>query len=216
MHHDQSALNVHSTDSRTLDLPPVRWALGQIWDAVRADPHAALDTDRLIIRLLPVHDASALATSGLGDTPMEPESFGLRVKTEPDGSIAVTVAASDARGYSYALTEIAERIKFGGADGLSDQVQYEHAAAPVRGILRSFSSAHEDLQWFHDRSFWTSYLDHLATQRFNRFQLALGMQYNYGAGMESRTATDNYLCFAYPFVLAVPGFDVRAQGVTHA
>ncbi|MFC8521467.1 MULTISPECIES: hypothetical protein [Micrococcaceae] len=136
------------------------------------------------------------------------------MEIEAGASVRVTVAASDGRGYAYALTEVAERIKFGGADALSNQVHYERAAAPVRGIQRSFSSAQEDLPWFHDRSFWSEYLDHLAKQRFNRFQLALGMQYNYGAGMESRTASDNYLCFAYPFLLAVPGFEVRAQGVS--
>ena len=55
------------------------------------------------------------------------------------------------------------------------------------------------------------YLTWLAASRFNRFHLALGMQYNYGA--DRHGATDNYLCFAYPFLFDVDGYDVRAAGV---
>ena len=77
--------------------------------------------------------------------------------------------------------------------------------------MRSFSSVDEDLPWFHDRQFWTDYLDWIARCRFSRFHLALGMQYNYGA--DRHGATDNYLCFAYPFLFDVDGYDVRAEGV---
>lgn len=78
-------------------------------------------------------------------------------------------------------------------------------------MVRSFSSVDEDLSWFHDRQFWTDYLTWLSASRFNRFHLALGMQYNYGA--DRHGATDNYLCLAYPFLFDVDGYDVRAEGV---
>lgn len=217
MPHDHFPLNVDSADSQILDLPPVQWALQQLHEAVREKSGAVMDPLRLTVVLVPAHDTLRLEAEGLRETPNEPESFALRLSAEPGGDVRVVVSATDARGYAYALTEVAERIKFEDASGLStDRVQCERAAVPVRGIQRSFSSADEDTLWLHDRSFWTEYLDHLAMQRFNRFQLALGMQYNYGAGMESRTASDNYLCFAYPFLLDVPGFEVRAQGVTAA
>src|SRR5690606_6637859 len=61
-----------------------------------------------------------------------------------------------------------------------------------------------------DEAFWSEYLTELATHRVNRFQLALGMQYNYGHD----TVSDNYLCFPYPFLFAVDGFDVIADGLS--
>src|SRR5690348_4585787 len=45
----------------------------------------------------------------------------------------------------------------------------------------------------------------LATHRFNRFHLALGIGYDF-----IRQVTDAYFLFAYPFLLDVPGYKVRA------
>jgi len=45
----------------------------------------------------------------------------------------------------------------------------------------------------------------LAAQRFNRFQLSLGIGYDSLQGVR-----DAYLLFAYPFLLAMPGYSVRA------
>jgi hypothetical protein len=44
----------------------------------------------------------------------------------------------------------------------------------------------------------------LATQRFNRFNLAFGIGYDF-----IRQVTDAYFLFAYPFLLSVPGYQVR-------
>ena len=49
----------------------------------------------------------------------------------------------------------------------------------------------------------------LAAQRFNRFHLALGIGYDFARGMR-----DSYFYFPYPFLLHVPGYDVRAGGVS--
>ncbi|HVS75792.1 MAG TPA: hypothetical protein VHE11_02580, partial [Steroidobacteraceae bacterium] len=62
-----------------------------------------------------------------------------------------------------------------------------------------------DKPWFHDREFWPAYLSMLAAQRFNRFQLSLGIGYDSLQGVR-----DAYLLFAYPFLLPVPGYSVRA------
>ena len=45
----------------------------------------------------------------------------------------------------------------------------------------------------------------LAANRFNRFNLTLGLGYDFATGLR-----DTYFYFAYPFLLSVPGYDVRA------
>ena len=177
---------------------PVLWAVDMLRRACKAHD----DIPPLALALL--------APSGTA------ESYVWSVTRSGD-DVLVDVQAADARGAVYGICELAERIRHHGSSALADgSTDSGTPATPVRGVQRVFSSVDEDALWFHDRSFWTDYLDHLATQRFNRFQLGFGMQYNFGTGTESRTATDNYLCFAYPFLLDVPGFAVRAQGVDAA
>jgi len=81
----------------------------------------------------------------------------------------------------------------------------------VRGIMRLFVSDVEDKPWFNDREMWPAYFSMLAEQRFNRFQLAFGIGYDF-----LREVTDCYLVFAYPFLLTVPGYNVRAVGLPDA
>jgi hypothetical protein len=58
---------------------------------------------------------------------------------------------------------------------------------------------------------WPRYLTMLATQRYNRFNLSLGIGYDFLTDVK-----DAYFLFAYPFLLAVPGYDVRAAGLSDA
>src|SRR5208337_4190997 len=81
----------------------------------------------------------------------------------------------------------------------------EQPANAVRSIGRAFVSNVEDLPWFNDKNFWTAYLTMLATQRFNRFNLAFGLGYDFTTDIR-----DGYFHFAYPFLLSVPGYHVRA------
>src|ERR1700689_1547942 len=81
----------------------------------------------------------------------------------------------------------------------------------VRGIVRLFVSDVEDKPWFNDREMWPAYFSMLAAQRFNRFQLAFGIGYDF-----LREVTDCYFVFAYPFLLTVPGYNVRAVGLADA
>ncbi|MEV6282238.1 hypothetical protein [Kribbella sp. NPDC051770] len=123
----------------------------------------------------------------------------------------IVVVSNDEIGFRCALLELADRAAAG--DDLAGTTPFaEQPAVPVRGVVRSFSSVDEDLSWFHDRQFWTEYLTWLAACRFNRFHLALGMQYNYGA--DRHGATDNYLCFVYPFLFDVDGYDVSVGGIS--
>jgi hypothetical protein len=197
-------------------MPAVSWATERLVDAALASAAPPSDDPAAVpfIEIQLVGPLSA-AAHGDGNVPVQAESYSASTTTH-EGRRRITVAATDERGYAYALSEIADRLRADGYAGLEDWQETESPAVPVRAIQRNFSSVHEDSPWFHDRAFWFAYLDHLAAQRFNRFQLAFGMQYNYGTGWESRTATDNYLVFTYPFLLDVPGFQVRAEGVTDA
>jgi hypothetical protein len=202
-----------SAASAILELEAVDWALGRLRAQLGAQGARlrigdAADADLLHIVLdeqTPVPDPS--------DTPeRQAESFSLRAG-DGDSVRSVRIDAGGERGFSYGISEVTDRIVAEGFEFRIDAGESYAPAVPVRGIQRAFSSAAEDIPWFHDRQFWAEYLDHLAAQRFNRFHLPFGMQYNYGTGYESRTATDDYLCFVYPFLLDVPGFSVRAEGV---
>ena len=194
-------------------LDPVAWAIDQLRIAAR--PHG------LHIALGPSPDADLTvelrdATTD-GHVDPSPESYRFTVEGDRASGLRATVAAGGERGFAYALTELAGCIASEGLGGIAAGIDETHApATPVRGVCRSFSAVHHDLPWFRDRAFWAGYLDHLAGQRFNRFHLALGMQYNFGFGANGpQTATDNYLCFAYPFLVEVPGYEgVRVQGLT--
>lgn len=124
------------------------------------------------------------------------------------------ICSGGARGLSYALTEMAAAVDAGEADILAGAGGVHRPAVPLRGIARAFSSIDEDAPWFHDRQFWNNYLDMLACQRFNRFHLALGMQFNYGT--IDRGLIDNYFAFPYPFLLDVPRYTVRVDGLDPA
>jgi len=122
--------------------------------------------------------------------------------------------APAARGLVYALLEIADRVRHSNSPLESLQLReavVEQPANAIRVINRSFESDVEDKPWYNDRDFWPPYLTMLAAQRFNRFNLTFGLGYDF-----ARHITDCYFHFAYPFLLAVPGYDVRAVGLPDA
>ena len=204
--------SLRTTVAPSLSVPTVEWALSRLdqrlagRDLRRSD---AADGDGPLIRVVEAAEvADGAAPHAAGGSA---EAFDY--VTEPDGGI--TIAAGGAPGAAYGLVGLGDRVSLRGSwDAALDGITGAGGspAVPVRGIMRSFSSVDEDLPWFRDRDFWTEYLDWMAESRFNRFHLALGMQYNYGA--DRHGATDNYLCFAYPFLLSVAGWDVTADGVT--
>lgn len=177
-------------DQALLDSPPIAWAI----DSLRRSAAGAGCGDGTRVTLV-ANDEPCLSVG------REDEGVTLR------GSVGALV---------YGLTDAAGTVEMGGdleealrgCDGLSFD-----GAVPIRSMSRAFSSVRTDSAWFHDRTFWTEYLDWLAYSRFNQFHLALGMQYNYGA---DQGASDNYLCFPYPFLLDVEGWDVYAEGVDAA
>jgi hypothetical protein len=87
----------------------------------------------------------------------------------------------------------------------------ETPANAVRSVQRLFTSEVEDKPWFYDREMWPRYLAMLAEHRFNRFNLSFGIGYDF-----LRAVTDAYFLFAYPFLLSVPGYSVRATNLPDA
>src|SRR6185437_1635392 len=117
---------------------------------------------------------------------------------------ATLVSANDARGYVYAVLELAERVQFGGDPLKSLQLTNaveERPANETRSVSRYFCSELEDKPWYYDKEFWSGYLDHLVASRFKRFALAFGLEYDFPRGV-----TDDYFHFVYPYLVDVPGY----------
>ncbi|SDS65033.1 hypothetical protein [Microlunatus soli] len=197
---DDSMLVVGVQVDPELEGPPVDWALDLLRD------RSGGDVQRVAVGESPAGASSVVLRQD--DQGTQGYSY---VRTG-DG---LEIKATDVVGASYALVGLADEVEIAGdlsgalegLDGVASST-----TMPVRGIMRSFSSVDEDLPWFTSKEFWAEYLDWIAQARFSRFHLALGMQYNYGA--DRNGATDNYLCFAYPFLLDVPGWNVAAEGVS--
>src|SRR4051812_30033063 len=134
-----------------------------------------------------------------------PEQFRI-VPGHLSGSPALLVAARDIRGFVYGLLELAERVQFGGVAALHlKDVVDEAPANRVRSVARAFCSEIEDKPWFYSEGFWHGYLDMLVACRFNRFNFSFGIPYDFPRGV-----TDDYFHFPYPYLVTVPGYDVRA------
>ncbi|SFL68152.1 hypothetical protein SAMN03159341_108198 [Paenibacillus sp. 1_12] len=143
------------------------------------------------------------------EVPTVAESYSI-VNIHNSAGIKITVIGADAKGLLYGLLELADRIAFSEDPAATLKATPSFSDMPhnqVRSINRLFVSEVEDKPWFYDLAFWDEYLTELAGQRFNRLHLALGMGYDYG---HNPNVKDNYFCFAYPFLLNVPGYEVRA------
>ena len=153
---------VTDDDSPLVTSAPVQWAIGKLRAAITpqwlAGNNGGADFSILIA---PV--TSTLAKSFPNrPTFTQPESTAL-VPGRNDMTLLAT--GSDVRGITYAILELADRIR------LSDLPMLGlHLPAPliettpnkVRSVARGFCSEIEDKSWFYDRVFWTNYLDTLA------------------------------------------------------
>ncbi len=181
---------------------PVRWASTHLAQTLHAKHlacrivHSASEAASASHLILPTHNPK-LPT---------PESFTL-APTHRNGTPATTASAAGPRGAVYALLELADRVDFSPnplhALTLAAPIE-EHPANEIRSINRAFCSEIEDKPWFYDETFWRAYLTLLATHRFNRFNFTLGLGYDFPKGV-----TGDYLHFPYPYLLDVPGYNVR-------
>jgi hypothetical protein len=121
------------------------------------------------------------------------------------GAQAILISGGDALGFIYGLMELAERVQFNTdfAAGLrlAGMVE-EKPANEIRSVGRYFCSELHDKTWYYDKDFWRGYLDILVTSRFNRFNFGYGIEYDFPRGV-----TSDYLHFAYPYLVAVPGYE---------
>ncbi len=145
--------------------------------------------------------------------PASSESLAL-IPVKLQGQRVLFASGYDARGLTYALLELNDRVQ-NSPNPLAalslDKPILESPSNSVRSVTRLFTSDVEDKPWYNDREMWPRYLSMLAAQRFNRFNLAFGIGYDF-----IRQVTDAYFLFAYPFLLDVPGYDVRAAPLPDA
>jgi hypothetical protein len=200
--------------------PAVQWAAGELEKALSERGIAVRRLTRIEssgggdLCILASGSAQSLARKLLqaanASIPPGAEALGLAHGTFA-GRPVVLACGSDIRGLIYGLLELADRVRCSGSPLAAFNLRQpviEQPANAIRVINRSFESDIEDRPWYHDREFWPPYLSMLAAQRFNRFNLSFGLGYDF-----TRNITDCYFHFAYPFLLAVPGYDVRAVGL---
>lgn len=198
--------------------PPAAWALQELAQALThrgftVERYARIDQaparSQCIAASGPQAPGRDLLPSGVS-LPEATESLVLAKATAGNRPILLA-SGRDPVGLTYALLEIADRVALAQDPAASlalERPLSERPANPIRSAMRLFVSEVEDKSWFTDRSFWERYLSMLAAERFNRFHLAFGIGYDF-----LRDVTDAYLHFAYPFLLSVPGYSVRAKGL---
>ena len=213
-------LIVSPDDIIASSIPPT-WALGELKAALEAQGSSV----RMVSQIADAKEeefcvvASGMQTSlvqmiftkTMQMAPTEPESLCL-VQTHINGRQVILAAGTDPLGLVYALTELSDRVQcftFEPSALMFSKPVIERPASRTRSILRHFSSETEDKSWFYDHEYWRSYLSMLVTSRLNRLNFAMGMGYNSG-----KKITDGYMVFPYPFFVAVPGYDVRAHGLS--
>jgi len=203
--------------------PPVAWARQELSAAITQTGTAVRQFSSVVQapqpdRTIVIAGArSALAVEAVKDigvaAPSAPESLAV-VQANYKGRSILLVCGADARGLTYALLELADRIRHGEnpIDVVANQKSLtEQPFNEVRSIGRLFVSDVQDKPWFNDREMWLAYFSVLATQRINRFSLNLGIGFDF-----LQHVTDSYFLFAYPFLLQVPGYDVRAVNLPDA
>jgi hypothetical protein len=189
---------------------PVQWAIGKLKDALTArgilaaNPPAVIGFGAPIILVTQAETASRdFGVPAL----TQPETVALSFWWLNNSADYTVVAGVDVRGLVYGLLELADRIRDADDPMAAMQQQLrtpiiETTPNKVRSVLRAFVSEVDDKPWFYDRAFWTNYLDTLAAARFNRFNLSLGMGWDFPRGV-----TGDYFHFPYPYLVEVPGYE---------
>jgi hypothetical protein len=199
---------------------PVQWAAGELAMSLRAfgvsvERYATVEQApptglRIVLAGAQAQAAQAILQRSAVTIPPTAEALAL-VPSGTATAPTLLACGSDARGLTYAVTELTDRLQH--SDDPAAFLKQAHPlvqrpANKVRSIARCFESVVEDKTWFHDRAMWREYLSMLVTHRINRFNMTFGVQYNYP--ME---VSDVYFYFTYPFLLDVPGYNVVVRGL---
>ena len=207
---------VIGTSDHTAISQPSQWAVKELEKSMRSEAIMFLDAIVLIKQkkrdfiIVAAGSDSSTARHLLKDAtekiPSAAEALGL-IPVKKDDQQILLACGYDVRGLVYALLELADRIKY--SDNPVDSISItkpviEKPANVVRSVNRLFVSEIEDKPWYYDREMWKEYLTMLTTQRVNRFNLSFGIGYDF-----LQNITDAYFLFAYPFLLSVPGYNVR-------
>jgi hypothetical protein len=201
----------------TASAPPSLWAVKELEDTLKTHGVSVLHCQQitqanagdlcLAVASLNSPRAIEFLKNAKVAIAAEPEALGVL-----SGSIAsrkvTLVCGSDARAIVYALLDLTDRVQHASSDPITAITNVaavsERPANQVRSITRLFVSDVHDKPWYNDREMWPHYLTMLAKQRFNRFNLAFGIGYDF-----IRHVTDAYFLFTYPFLVNVPGYNVR-------
>lgn len=191
----------------------IAWAVDELKSTLRDNIDLGA-TDRLVFALSLGPEINRASRNCGVMLPDAAESFAVFYGSQ-EVDRTLYVFGTDLRGLIYAITEIIDRVRYGAdpSAGLDfPEPLIETPTAKVRSISKCFQSEVEDLTWFHDRESWKAYLTQLVSNRFNRFTLTLGMQYNYPYGNDF--LSDVYFYLAYPFLVSVPGHNVSVSNLS--
>jgi len=210
-------------DDIVADSTPSQWAVRELEDSLASKGINVYRCDHLTqarsgdLNIVVAGSDSSLALQLLNvagiNIPVVPEALGLIPVKSGDKQILLA-CGYDVRGLVYALLELADRVQY--SDYPLDSLNIlnpivEQPANTIRSIARLFVSDIEDKPWFYDREMWKQYLTMIAAQRFNRFNLSMGIGYDF-----LQNVTDGYFLFAYPFFLSVPGYNVKVPQLPDA
>ncbi len=194
-------------DSPITASEPVQWATGKLRQTLSSKGITASSTMPTTAgsHIIVIASVTSKLAASFVNLPQisTPESVAL-IPGRVNSSSAVLVSGIDTLGIVYGITELADRVTYSNDPVTAlhlPQVEVESSPNRVRSVMRAFCSEIDDKPWYYDRSFWTNYLDDLVTNRFNRFNFALGFGYDFPKGV-----TGDYLHFPYPYLLEVPGF----------
>jgi hypothetical protein len=184
---------------------PVMWAMAEFERALE-------ESGRVVRRRGSVREAApgerCIVVSG-SQLSKAAEALWLSFRLQQGGAV-VSAAGSDPRGLTYALLELADRARHGMPLEIPKPVA-EQPANAVRSVMRQFTSEALDKPWFYDREGWQQYLTMLAANRFNRLHLGFGLGYDF-----LQQVADSYFLFLYPFLVKVPGYQVRVSNLPDA
>ena len=193
----QSAAIVLDPSDPLTTAHPVQWAVAVLERALKQAGWGVARRDKPEAGELTIVAAGPKSSFAINTLPAASEGCAL-LETNLNGIKCLLALGRDSRGLTYALSEIADRVRNNAALEVKQPI-IETPANKTRSVMRQFTSELLDKPWFYDRDGWTQYLDLLASQRWNRLDLAFGLGYD-----SLNRVNDSYFLFFYPFVVAVP------------